>query len=43
MARLARLRERSLELGHARAHRQHAVVDHSGERVELLAPDVGPG
>ena len=41
--RLARLGERSLELGHARTHREHAGLEHPRERVELVRPDVGPG
>ena len=42
VARLARAGELGFELGHARAHRELAALDHLRERVELVAPEVGP-
>jgi hypothetical protein len=40
---VACVRERLLELGDARAHRQHPALEHLRDRVELVAPDVGAG
>ena len=39
---LAGARELGLELGHVRPHREHAALEHLGDRGELLGADVGP-
>ena len=39
---LARARELGLELGHLRAHREHAALQHARDLVQLGCPDVGP-
>jgi hypothetical protein len=39
---LARARELLLELGHLRAHRQHAALEDAGDLGELGVADVGP-
>ena len=39
---LAGARELGLELGHLRAHREHAALQHARDLVQLGCPDVGP-
>ena len=39
---LAGARELGLELGHLRAHRERAALQHARHLVQLGCPDVGP-